>query len=150
MNDGYEYLIHRKKDKRVIFGGCRWLLKDKGVNLWDDSKYKEEVAEKLAEILQEVLPELKGKRVREGECKEGEWRVEYNWAGTMGFTEDYFPYVGKFGEREYGAVGFCGNGMVSSTISAKVISELPFDEKKVQLIPKRIRAERFLQKKLKN
>lgn len=62
-----------------------------------------------------------------------EWRgqiqFERSWAGTMGFTPDYKPLVGRMPGHENVLIGagFSGNGLPLVCITAKLLTKIILD-----------------------
>lgn len=118
FNDGYEYLIHRKEDKRIVFGGMRWRAETVGkeVGVPDDSVLDEHVSDGLRSELTELFPALK---------KEAGFKIEQEWSGIMGFSADTWPLIGKLSDgEEWIAAGYSGNGMPQCFGAAKIIAEM--------------------------
>eukprot|EP00818_Percolomonas_sp_WS_P007899 CAMPEP_0117440638 /NCGR_PEP_ID=MMETSP0759-20121206/3201_1 /TAXON_ID=63605 /ORGANISM="Percolomonas cosmopolitus, Strain WS" /LENGTH=371 /DNA_ID=CAMNT_0005232425 /DNA_START=108 /DNA_END=1220 /DNA_ORIENTATION=- len=102
FNDGFEYLIHRQKDRRIVFGGMRWVSESKEEHTIDDSDKHPEISEKLLENLCEWFPEAN-------------IEIETDWSGIMANTVDSKPIVGQLdSQNELIGVAFCGNGMPKS------------------------------------
>lgn len=119
FNDGHEYLVHRKSDKRIVFGGMRWRASTIGkeVGVADDSRMDEGVSDALRTELLDLFPELK---------REKGFKIEYEWSGIMGFSADYWPLIGKVSDTddEWIASGFSGNGMPQCFGAGKAIAEM--------------------------
>lgn len=119
LNDGYEYLVHRKLDKRIIYGGMRWRAQTAGkeVGVCDDSTIDETVSECLKTSLIEIFPLLKN---------EPNFKIDYEWTGVMGYSCDNYPLIGQVeaGCDEWIAAGYSGNGMPQCFGAAKAVSEM--------------------------
>jgi glycine/D-amino acid oxidase-like deaminating enzyme len=120
FNDGYEYLIHRKEDKRIIFGGMRWRAETVGqeVGVFDDSTIDPKVSDGLQGALPELFPMLKD---------EPNFKIDYEWTGIMGYSGDNWPLIGKISSnetKEWIAAGYSGNGMPQCFGAAKAVSEM--------------------------
>ena len=119
MNDGYEYLIHRFEDKRIIYGGMRWKAQTAGkeVAVCDDSKIDCSVSESLSSPLINLFPALKD---------EPDFKIDYEWTGIMGYSVDNYPLIGQVGsdDLEWIAAGYSGNGMPQCFGAAKAVSEM--------------------------
>jgi glycine/D-amino acid oxidase-like deaminating enzyme len=119
FNDGYEYLIHRAEDKRIIFGGMRWKAETVGkeVGVFDDSKIDPEVSDGLRGALAELFPLIN---------EEPHFHIEYEWTGIMGYSCDNWPLIGKASQThdEWIAAGYSGNGMPQCFGAAKAVAEM--------------------------
>lgn len=119
FNDGYEYLIHRRVDKRIIYGGMRWRAQSAGkeVAVSDDSKIDPNVSEGLRTSLLDIFPALKD---------EPGFHIDYEWTGIMGYTCDNYPLIGALNDaqNEWIAAGYSGNGMPQCFGAAKAVSEM--------------------------
>lgn len=119
FNDGHEYLIHRKDDKRIIFGGMRWRAETVGkeVGVSDDSVLDEHVSDGLRSELTDLFPGLK---------QETGYKIEQEWSGIMGFSSDTWPLIGKASDKddEWIAAGYSGNGMPQCFGAGKAIAEM--------------------------
>lgn len=119
FNDGYEYLIHRKDDKRIVFGGMRWRAGTVGkeVGVPDDSVLDEHVSDGLRSELKDLFPALR---------QEPGFKIEQEWSGIMGFSSDTWPLIGKASEKddEWIAAGFSGNGMPQCFGAGKAVARM--------------------------
>jgi len=54
------------------------------------------------------------------------WEPEFCWTGTFGSTKDGLPYIGNYQNlpNSLFALGFVGNGITFSLISARIIADL--------------------------
>lgn len=54
------------------------------------------------------------------------FKPEFYWAGTFGSTKDGLPYIGEYASKPNGlfALGFGGNGITFSVISAKILRDI--------------------------
>lgn len=97
-NDGYEY-FRQSADGRFLMGGGRRRFKAEEVG-WED-RTTPQVQAVLADFLQRYFPEV------------AHAPVEQRWSGTMGFTPDGLPVVGRVPNipNAVFAVGFNGHGM---------------------------------------
>ncbi len=50
--------------------------------------------------------------------------VTHRWAGTMGFSHDALPYVGRVGDRLFVCGGFTGHGMAFGPACAELVATL--------------------------
>ena len=103
---GYQYWRQRL-DGRVLVGG------------WRDTAVEEEVGEeeRTTERIQSQLDAFLASRAITA-------RVTHRWAGTMGFSHDALPYVGRTGARLFVCGGFTGHGMAFGPASAEMIATL--------------------------
>lgn len=119
FNDGYEYLIHRLEDKRIIFGGMRWKASTYGkeVGVSDDSSIDSNVSEGLRNALIELFPALNN---------EPNFKIDCEWTGIMGYSGDNWPLIGRLNEdcNEWIAAGYSGNGMPQCFGAAKAVAEM--------------------------
>lgn len=98
VNDGYDY-IRQLTDGTVILGGRRQVAEAQEVGYLESPTATVQGA--LEDLLAGTFPQL------------GERSVRHRWAGTMGFTSDGFPVVGRVEHAPavLYAVGFSGHGM---------------------------------------
>jgi glycine/D-amino acid oxidase-like deaminating enzyme len=117
MNDGYEYLIHRFGDKRIVYGGMRWKAETAGkeVAVCDDSTIDKFISEHLHSSLIELFPRLNDEK---------DFKVDYEWTGIMGYSCDNYPLIGQVGpsENEWIAAGYSGNGMPQCFGAARAVA----------------------------
>lgn len=103
---GYRYW-RQTGDGRVLVGG------------WRDTALEEEVGEdeRTTETIQSRLEAfLREHRVTAP--------VTHRWAGTMGFSHDALPYVGRIGPGVFVCGGFTGHGMAFGPASAELVATL--------------------------
>jgi gamma-glutamylputrescine oxidase len=105
-NRGYRYWRQRA-DGSLLVGG------------WRDTAPDEEVGEeeKTTQRIQEQLDRFL--RLHAAEAK-----VTHRWAGTMGFSHDALPYVGRLGTGVFVNAGFTGHGMAFATATGELIANL--------------------------
>jgi len=129
------YLMRRKKDHKVV-AGTRVPKKTAETleQLYDDGSADPSVTETLVQFLKDSFPSMRVGKDNE----EDTWRVEYNWQGIMGFTDDGNPLIGPLPEEqererdeiEAGMVGeyvvgaFNGDGMTKCFAAGKAIAEM--------------------------
>jgi glycine/D-amino acid oxidase-like deaminating enzyme len=103
---GYQYWRQRA-DGRVLVGG------------WRDMAFEAEVGEeeRVTEAVQSHLDAFLASRGITA-------RVTHRWAGTMGFSHDALPYVGRTGARLFVCGGFTGHGMAFGPASAEIVATL--------------------------
>ena len=101
---------------QILFGGCRRLEVGNAFGSGTDStETTPEVQEGLKRALFALFPEWLGAIQFEG-----------SWAGTMGFTPDYKPLIGRLPGHENVLIGagFSGNGLPLVCITASLLREL--------------------------
>ena len=103
---GYQYW-RQTADGRVVVGG------------WRDTATEHEVGEDEA-------PTLKIQAHLDAFLKEHGITapVTHRWAGTMGFSHDALPYVGRMADRLFACGGFTGHGMSFGPACAELIATL--------------------------
>lgn len=118
INDGYEYLIQRLEDKRVLYGGMRWRSITHEKNTYDDSNCNPSISLGL----QESLRELTSSNIK----------ISHEWTGIMGYSCDKRALIGRL--RKSGnlwiVAGYTGNGMPQCFGAGKVIADLISGSKK--------------------
>jgi gamma-glutamylputrescine oxidase len=105
-NRGYRYWRQRA-DGSVLIGG------------WRDTAADEEVGEeeRTTPRIQEQLERFLREHVADAE-------VTHRWAGTMGFSHDALPYVGRLENGVFVNAGFTGHGMAFATATGELIANL--------------------------
>lgn len=105
-NRGYRYW-RQTVDGRVLVGG------------WRDTAVDEEVGEeeRTTDTIQRHL---------EGFLNERGIRapITHRWAGTMGFSHDALPYIGRVAPGVFVCGGFTGHGMSFGPASAELVATL--------------------------
>jgi len=103
---GYRYW-RQTSDGRVLVGG------------WRDTAVDEEVgeAERTTEVIQRQLEAF----LREHHVSAA---VTHRWAGTMGFSHDALPYIGRIAKGTFVCGGFTGHGMAFGPASAELVATL--------------------------
>jgi glycine/D-amino acid oxidase-like deaminating enzyme len=105
-NRGYRYW-RQASDGRVLVGG------------WRDTAVDEEVGEeeRTTERIQTQLEAfLNGRGITAP--------VTHRWAGTMGFSHDALPYIGRIVDGVFVCGGFTGHGMSFGPASAELVAAL--------------------------
>lgn len=104
-------------DGRVLIGGFRNADVEKEVGFSDE--INPTINDKLEDFLNEHFPVLRGKR------------IDYRWAGIMGFAADGYPMVGSLNEnpRIYYNVGFTAHGLGSTFATGRLTAELILEGK---------------------
>lgn len=112
-NYGYEYFMQRP-DNRIVLGGMRWKTPTMEVGNDDDSTMVPEVSEGLRHFLPQHFTDLRAVK------------VEQEWIGIMGFSQDRNPLIGPLPNRpgEYIAAGFTGHGMPMTFFAGKAVAEM--------------------------
>lgn len=103
---GYQYWRQRS-DGRVLVGG------------WRDTAFDAEVGE-------DETPTAGVQAHLDAFLREHgiDAPVTHRWAGTMGFSHDGLPYVGRTGPRLFVCGGFTGHGMAFGPASAELVAML--------------------------
>jgi glycine/D-amino acid oxidase-like deaminating enzyme len=123
---------------QVLFGGCRKLERHPESGSGTESnETTSEVQAGLQNAFSSVFPEW-GRVVK----------IEKSWAGTMGFTPDYKPLIGRLAgcENVFVGAGFSGNGLPFVCLTGHLLCELilsgktslpltPFDPERFQSRP---------------
>src|SRR2546428_1484047 len=105
-NRGYRYWRQRA-DGRLLVAG------------WRDTASDEEVGEE--ELTTPRIQQQLERFLRE-HCADAQ--VTHRWAGTMGFSHDALPYVGRLGSGVLVNAGFTGHGMAFATATGELIADL--------------------------
>ncbi len=105
-NRGYRYW-RQTSDGRVLVGG------------WRDTAVGEEVGEeeRTTDVIQKQLEAFLHERGITA-------AVTHRWAGTMGFSHDALPYVGRIAPGVFVCGGFTGHGMALGPASAELVAAL--------------------------
>lgn len=105
-NRGYRYW-RQTSDGRVVVGG------------WRNTAIDEEVGEeeRTTDVIQEQLETF----LREHGITAA---ITHRWAGTMGFSHDALPYVGRIAPGVFVCGGFTGHGMAFGPASAELVAAL--------------------------
>jgi glycine/D-amino acid oxidase-like deaminating enzyme len=100
----YEYMVQRRNDKRIIFGGFRRAEKDHEVGILNDN----EISTLISDAIKNYLNDTFGLDIGNKN------QIEYEWTGIMGFSKDRKPLIGplpKSNNREFLCCGYTGHGM---------------------------------------
>jgi len=105
-NRGYRYW-RQTSDGRVLVGG------------WRDTAVDAEIGEeeRTTDAIQRQLDAF----LREHHVDAA---VTHRWAGTMGFSHDALPYVGRIAAGVFVCGGFTGHGMAFGPASAELVAAL--------------------------
>ncbi|HEY8823587.1 MAG TPA: FAD-dependent oxidoreductase [Candidatus Limnocylindria bacterium] len=105
-NRGYRYWRQRS-DGSLLVGG------------WRDTAAEDEVGEeeRTTPRIQQQLESF----LRE-HCADA--KVTHRWAGTMGFSHDALPYVGRLESGVFVNAGFTGHGMAFATATGELVADL--------------------------
>jgi gamma-glutamylputrescine oxidase len=111
-NRGYRYWRQRA-DGSLLVGG------------WRDTAAEEEIGEeeRTTALIQRQLDGFLHER-----CPDA--RVTHRWAGTMGFSHDALPYVGRLETGVFVNAGFTGHGMAFATASSELVADVLAGEKR--------------------
>jgi glycine/D-amino acid oxidase-like deaminating enzyme len=105
-NRGYRYW-RQTGDGRVLVGGWRDTAADEEVG--EEERTTDTIQKQLAAFLRE-----RGITAA----------VTHRWAGTMGFSHDALPYVGRISSDTFVCGGFTGHGMAFGPASAELVATL--------------------------
>src|SRR5207248_8862920 len=105
-NRGYRYWRQRA-DGRLLVGGWRDTAADEEVG--EEERTTPKIQERLERFLRERCPET---------------TVTHRWAGTMGFSHDALPYVGRLNSGVIVNAGFTGHGMAFATATGELVADL--------------------------
>jgi len=106
-----EYLLQRRQDGVVIFGGCRHLSENKGLDS-DDQRVEQHVTDRLTKELGRLFHGVQAEVINA-------------WCGIMCFSRDRQPIVGPIKELpgQFLSVGYTGHGMVRSFSCGQHVAE---------------------------
>ena len=105
-NRGYRYWRQRA-DGRVLVGGWRDTAADEEIG--EEERTTTRIQDQLDGFLREHAPDA---------------LVTHRWAGTMGFSHDALPYVGRMANGVYVNAGFTGHGMAFATATGELIADI--------------------------
>jgi glycine/D-amino acid oxidase-like deaminating enzyme len=105
-NRGYQYW-RQTQDGRIVVGGWRDTAVEREVG--EDERPTDEIQSRLDAFLREHGITA---------------AVTHRWAGTMGFSHDALPYVGRTGARLFVCGGFTGHGMAFGPACAELVATL--------------------------
>ena len=111
-NRGYRYWRQRA-DGRLLVGGWRDTAADEEVG--EEERTTARIQDQLERFLRERSPEAK---------------VTHRWAGTMGFSHDALPYVGRLESGVFVSAGFTGHGMAFATATGDLVADLVRDKRR--------------------
>jgi gamma-glutamylputrescine oxidase len=111
-NRGYRYWRQRG-DGRLLIGG------------WRDTAAEEEVGEE-----ERTTTRIQDQLERFVRARSPEAKVTHRWAGTMGFSHDALPYVGRLKSGVFVNAGFTGHGMAFATATGDLIADLVRDKER--------------------
>ena len=111
-NRGYRYWRQRA-DGRLLVGG------------WRDTAADEEVGEE-----ERTTPRIQDQLERFLRERCADATVTHRWAGTMGFSHDALPYVGRLDSGVYVNAGFTGHGMAFASATGELVADLVRGEKR--------------------
>jgi glycine/D-amino acid oxidase-like deaminating enzyme len=110
VSRGYRYWRQRA-DGRLLVGGWRDSAPDEEIG--EEERTTLRIQDQLDRFLRERSPEA---------------RVTHRWAGTMGFSHDALPYVGRLASGVFVNAGFTGHGMAFATATGELIADLTRDK----------------------
>jgi glycine/D-amino acid oxidase-like deaminating enzyme len=115
LHPGYHYW-HQRKDGRVILGGFRHLLPDRGVGVSEDGIPSQLAVDAALQFLPSLGFQIKSKPKT----------FEHRWTGIIGWSMDGLPFVGQLPgfENGYICAGFSGHGMTQSWLSGKATANI--------------------------
>lgn len=102
------------KSNQLIFGGGVPFISDKNHQqlVRDNRDCSTSDEENIIHQIYEIFPNLSG------------LKAEKVWTGTMGFSIDMLPVIGRFNSKRVTMVGaWCGHGLALSVASGKLISQ---------------------------
>ena len=105
-NRGYRYWRQRA-DGGLLVGGWRESAVDEEVG--EDERTTPRIQQQLERFLRE-------------HCADA--TVTHRWAGTMGFSHDALPYVGRMESGTFVNAGFTGHGMAFATATGELIADV--------------------------
>ena len=119
---GYHYW-HERRDGRVILGGFRDMVADKGVGVSEDGEPDPDVVRAAVTFLSEEV----GFDVN--------FSCDYSWTGIIGWSMDGLPLVGPISHMileteagyhasEYLCAGFSGHGMTQCWLAGAAVAEM--------------------------
>ncbi|HEY3218370.1 MAG TPA: FAD-dependent oxidoreductase [Candidatus Limnocylindria bacterium] len=108
-NRGYQYW-RQTQGGRVVVGGWRDTAAEREVG--EDERPTDEIQRHLDAFLQ---------------AHDVRAAVTHRWAGTMGFSHDALPYVGRTGDGLFVCGGFTGHGMAFGPACAELVATLVRD-----------------------
>src|SRR2546427_3243979 len=111
-NRGYRYWRQRA-DGRLLVGGWRDTASDEEVG--EEERTTPRIQDQLERFLRKRCPET---------------TVTHRWAGTMGFSHDALPYVGRLDDGVFVNGGFTGHGMAFASATSELIADLVRGEKR--------------------
>jgi gamma-glutamylputrescine oxidase len=111
-NRGYRYW-RQPADGRLLVGGWRETGADEEVG--EEERTTPRIQEQLERFLRE-------------HCADA--TVTHRWAGTMGFSHDALPYVGRLDSGVFVNAGFTGHGMAFATATGELVAALLRGEKR--------------------
>lgn len=63
-----------------------------------------------------------------------ELTIQYYWGGLIGLRNDFFPFIGKLGNKVWGAGCYNGEGLVLGFLAGKLLADAFVKKKKIPLI----------------
>lgn len=122
LDDGFQYL-RQLRDGEVLLGGCRQVAEDEEVGF--DLEPTSKVQDALEAFLSRTFPHLAGRPIR------------HRWAGTMAFTADSFPEIGRHPtlNNVLYAAGLTGHGLSLSFVLGRHLARMAQGEELEPFLP---------------
>jgi gamma-glutamylputrescine oxidase len=105
-NRGYRYWRQRA-DGRLLVGGWRDQAPDEEVG--EEERTTVRIQQELERFLRQHAADA---------------QITHRWAGTMGFSHDALPYVGRLETGVHVNAGFTGHGMAFATATGELVADL--------------------------
>jgi glycine/D-amino acid oxidase-like deaminating enzyme len=114
------FFIRLTWDNRILLGGglARPMRRAGDQALPSEQRYAER---ELMRQFRRIFPSLR------------DVAPEYVFGGTIGVTDDLLPRIGRLSPRISYAYGYCGHGIVSAHIAAKILRDLTLETKSDEL-----------------
>jgi glycine/D-amino acid oxidase-like deaminating enzyme len=103
---GFDY-FHQRRDGRLVIGGFR--DKDFAAEATDEMALNDRIQAELAALAARLAGHAP--------------RVDWRWAGIMGFTPDHLPIVAAAEEGLWVAAGYSGHGVVMAPLVGRLLAE---------------------------
>jgi glycine/D-amino acid oxidase-like deaminating enzyme len=103
---GFDY-FHQRRDGRLVIGGFR--DKDFAAEATDEMALNDRIQAELAALAARLAGHVP--------------RIDWRWAGIMGFTPDHLPIVAELEEHLWVAAGYSGHGVVMAPLVGRLMAE---------------------------